>query len=101
MAPRDLREALKIRLFFDFAAILNFSTFYLLKLGVLEEGLGLVAVRGREAKTTLLWGNSGIMERERPPEKEKVKVKGLIVKEIFNNAPVSIHMQRKDLNQRG
>ena len=101
MAPRDLREALKIRLLYDFAEILNFMTFYLLKLGVLEEGLGLVAVKGREGKTTLLWGNSGIMERERPPEKEKVKVKGLIVKEIFNNAPVSIHMQRKDLNQRG
>ena len=74
-------------------------TFYLLKLVVLEEGLDLVAVKGREGKTTLLWGNSGIMERERPPGKAKVKVKGLIVKEIFNNAPVSIHMQRKDLNQ--
>ena len=51
-----------------------------MKLGVLEEGLGLVAVREKEAKTTLLWGNSGIMERERPPGKEKVKVKGLVKK---------------------
>ena len=101
MAPGDLREALKIRLFFDFAPISNFLTFYLLKLGVLEEGLGLVAVREKEGKTTLLWGNSGIMERERPPEKEKVNVKGFVEKEIFNNAPVSIYMQRKDLNQRG
>ena len=101
MAPGDLREALKIRLLFDFAEILNFMTFYLLKLGVLEEGLGLVAVKGREGKTTLLWGNSGIMERERPPEKGKVKVKGLVEKEHFNNAAVSIYMQRKDLNQRG
>ena len=72
-----------------------------MNLGVLEEGLGLVAVKGREGKTTLLWGNSGIMERERPPGKEKVKVKGLVKKEIFNNAQVSIYMQRKDLNQRG
>ena len=71
-----------------------------MKLGVLEEGLGLVAVREKEGKTTLLWGNSGITERERPPGKEKVKVKGLVKKEIFNNAPVSIYMQREDLNQR-
>ena len=73
MAPGDLREALKIGIPFDFAAILNFLTFYLLKLGVLEEGLDWVAVREKEGKTTLLWGNSGIMERERPPGKEKVK----------------------------
>ena len=94
-------EALKIRLFFDFAPISNRLTFYLLKLGVLEEGLDWVAVREREGKTTLLWGNSGIMERERTPGKEKVKVKGLVEKEHFNNAAVSIYMQRKDLNQRG
>ena len=71
-----------------------------MKLGVLEEGLGLLLVREKEGKTTLLWGNSGITERERPPGKEKVKVEGLVEKEIFNNAPVSIYMQRKDLNQR-
>ena len=73
----------------------------MLNLGVLEEGLGLVAARGREGKTTLLWGNSGIMERERPPGKEKVKVKvkGLVKNFLF--APVRIYMQRKDLNERG
>ena len=49
-----------------------------MKLGVLEEGLGLVAAREKEGKTTLLWGNSGIMERERPPGTEKVKVKGFV-----------------------
>ena len=69
-----------------------------MKLGVLEEGLDWVAVREKGGKTTLLWGNSGIMEREGLPVKEKVK--GLVEKEIFNNAPVSIYMQRKDLNQR-
>ena len=72
-----------------------------MKLGVLEEGLGLLVVREKEGKTTLLWGNSGITERERPPGKEKVKVKvkGLVKNFLF--APVRIYMQRKDLNQRG